>query len=135
MSYLDYAEFTELTGSELDEQKFKRLLPKATVQLDGLTNDFYSARYVLEAEYKSDYPLIRARATTFKQALGATVEYMDETGITSRSDVANVAQGGVSIGRTRVEGPDYKKSLAPGWVVPVEYYALLGRHGLLYRGL
>jgi len=135
MSYLSYDEFIEMTGSEITELAFKKLLPKATMQLDGLTNSFYELKYDLESECTSEYPQIKARAMAFKKALAATVEFMGETGMTSRLDQANMIQGGVSIGRTRVEAPDLRRSLASGWIVPSEQATILGRYGLLYRGL
>lgn len=135
MSYLSYDEFIEMTGSEVAELAFNKLLPKATMQLDGLTNSFYELNYDLEVDFNSEHPQIKARATAFKKALATTIEFMSETGITSRLDQANMIQGGVSIGRTRVEAPDLRRSLANGWIVPSEQATILGRYGLLYRGL
>ncbi len=133
--YVSFDEFSDITGNkQITEDEYAKLYKKAVLQVDDLTNDFYK-RFDLERESESDIPGIKARARAFKQAFSLTIDFMYETGITSRTELAQSAQGSVSIGRTRVEAPNIKGALTNGYVVPAEASRLLGRYGLLYRGL
>lgn len=137
MDYLDFSTFKAL-GFSQSEEVFKDLLPKASRQLDGLTRDFYKNKHDFESELHSDHDVLRYRAEAFQIALGLTIEFMDETGITNSLGLANANTPNVTIGRTHVDATNPVKGLvasAQGYVVPDEAIKQIAPYGLLYRGI
>lgn len=137
MDYLDFSTFKTL-GFSQSEDVFKQLAPKASRQLDGLTMGFYKRKHDLSSELKSEQDALRFRAEAFQIALGLTIEFMDETGITSTIELANENTPNVTIGRTHVDATNQAKALvssAQGYVVPDEAVRQIAPYGLLYRGI
>ncbi|MBS0949523.1 hypothetical protein JK159_03905 [Weissella minor] len=137
MDYLDFSTFKALGFSQLEET-FNELLPKAARQLDGLTMGFYKRKHDFEGELKSEQDALRFRAEAFQIALGLTIEFMDETGITNTIELANENTPNVTIGRTHVDATNQAKALvssAQGYVVPDEAVRQIAPYGLLYRGI
>lgn len=137
MNYLDFSTFKSL-GFSQSEEVFTDLLPKASRQLNGLTLDFYKDRHDFESELHSNHDALRYRAEAFQIALGLTIEFMDETGITNTIELSNANTPNVTIGRTHVDAINPVKGLvasAQGYVVPDEAVKQIAPYGLLYRGI
>lgn len=137
MNYLDFSTFKSL-GFSQSEEVFNNLLPKAARQLNGLTRDFYKNNHDFESELHSGHDALRYRAEAFQIALGLTIEFMDETGITNTLELSNAYTPNVTIGRTHVDATNPVKGLvtsAQGYVVPDEAVKQIAPYGLLYRGI
>ncbi|MEV9640425.1 hypothetical protein ABZ756_06980 [Mammaliicoccus sciuri] len=93
MPYLTYEEYLMLSQHEIEEPKFKKLLPKATAIIDNITSHFY-ARYIMATDNVW-------RVRQFKMALCAQIEYFDVLGATTFEEINNSPQT-FSAGRTSV---------------------------------
>lgn len=137
MAYLEFSDYTRLGFNTVDKDVFSDLLPKATRQLDGLTLDFYKRKHNFQEDLQSDQDVLRYRAESFQIALGLTIDFMYESGITSTLELANANTPSVTIGRTHVDATNQAKALvssAQGYVVPDEAVRQIAPYGLLYRG-
>lgn len=135
--YLDFDTFNNLISESVKSEDFKFLLPRASVQLDNLTNGFYE-RNDLDTDLNSDIPAFKSRAKAFLNALAFTIDYMGANDVTSSADLNGGTGMNVQIGNTQIQGVDNAKTIASGYegvVVPDEAVQLLARHGLIYRGM
>lgn len=127
--YLTLEEYKELSFDEsIEESTFKKLLSKASVVLDNVTNHFYKNH-----DLESDKTI---RKDAFKKSLVAQIEYFIETDATT-SEKLNSAPQSISMGRTTISqssryspsGKNESKS-----IVCDDIYLYLEGTGLLYRG-
>jgi len=137
--YLTYPEFTNILPYELSEDAFNKLISKAEIQIDTVTNYFYGMpnSHVLADDSVSDYSWLNARAIAFKRAIAITIDYMDSNSVTNSSDVKNGSYSSVEIGRTTLQSANSggSSSTSSGFAVPDEALMLLGRFGLRYGGV
>lgn len=137
MDYLDFKTFKDL-GFSQSQETFNELLPKATRQLDGLTMDFYKRKHNLQEDLQSNQDVRRYRGEAFQISVGLTIEFMDETGVTSTIALANANTPNITIGRTHVDATNPVKGLvnsSQGYVIPEEAVRQIAPYGLLYRGI
>lgn len=136
--YLTYPEYSAISNS-LDENAFKKLISKAEIQIDTVTNYFYGMpnSHVLADDSVSDYPWLNARASAFKRAISLTIDYMNSNSVTDSSDVKDGSYSSVEIGRTTLQysNGSGSSSKSSGFAVPDEALVLLGRFGLRYGGV
>ena len=126
MAYLTYDEYVEL-GYRLDEDAFNNLVKSAERIIDLATNDFYKVHDILVDKLKR-------RVETFKMAICEQVDFMHATGINKSYDLAQNEFTSITVGRLSLNpagnvGATMKNGLC------TEAYNLLGRYGLLYRGV
>lgn len=137
--YLTYPEFTNILPNSVSEDSFKKLISKAEIQIDTVTNYFYGMPNspVLSDDGASEYPWINARAKAFKRAIALTIDYMDRNSVTDSSDLNNDSYSSVEIGRTTLQSAnsDGSSSTGSGFAIPDEALILLGRFGLRYGGV
>lgn len=134
--YLTYSDFNNF-NSDISEEEFKRLLPKAIRQLQGLTNYFYPRMADFTDELNSEFKSFKWRAETYQQALCLTIEFMHDNNVTTSSEANSSATPSFTIGHTHVEGTSVKSAVskALGFLVPNEAVNLLAPYGFLYRGV
>ncbi|CAH1857475.1 hypothetical protein [Convivina intestini] len=134
--YLNYVEYNDLIGDDLELKDFNKLLKKATIQLDNVTNGFYELKHSLDDDLKSSIFTYIARAKAFKQALGLTIDFMNQLQVTNVASLNTDGTADVQIGDTHIQGAGLSGTITNGYgsVIPDEAIQLLGRHGLLYRG-
>lgn len=137
--YLTYSEYKDLIGGLVVEDSFNKLLPKAVIQIDTVTNYFYGMpdSPSLDDETVSEYKWINGRAKAFKRALCMIIDYMDRNSVVDRSDLKDGAYSSIEIGRTHLQSASGSgsTSTSSGYAVPDEAMDLLGRFGLRYRGV
>lgn len=137
--YLTYSEYKTLIGGSVVEDTFDKLLPKAVIQIDTVTNYFYGMpdSPSLDEETVSEYKWINGRAKAFKRALCMIIDYMERNSVVDRSDLNNGAYSSVEIGRTHLQSASSNgsTSTSSGYAVPDEAVDLLGRFGLRYGGV
>lgn len=129
MAYLTYAEFQDLSKSDLEESKFDKLLPKSSAVLDNITSHFYQR---CDIEKDNSW-----RVRQFKLALCAQIEYFHGLGATTFESINNSPQS-FSAGRTSVSntsrfnsgGANESKSL-----MAEDVLLYLEGTGLLYSGI
>ena len=124
MAYLTYEEMKELSGLDIDENTFEKLLPKASAVLDHITNHFYVWNNINEDN--------EWRVKQFKQALCAQIEFFNELGSTTYESIKRIPQT-FSAGRTSVTlqtGKAEGRSL-----VAEDVYIFLEGTGLLFAGV
>lgn len=129
MPYLTYDEFKDLADVDIDETKFKKLLPKASAILNNVTNHFYVRQDVQQDN--------SWRVGQFKQALSAQIEYFNELGGTTFESINNAPQT-FSAGRTSVSNasrynPSGANESKP--LVAEDVFIYLQGTGLLYAGV
>lgn len=127
MPYLTYAEFQEYESSDLTEQEFNNLLPKASGVLDSITRYFYQFNDIeTDAIFRSNQ---------FKKALSAQIAYFNDMGATSTHGLKEY--GSVTIGRTTVSkgGRNSNQNDDTNMLISDDVYIYLSGTGLLYRGL
>lgn len=127
MAYLTYNEYVEF-GYRLDEDVFNELVKDAERIIDLATNDFYKVHDDILVD-KS-----KRRVETFKTAICEQIDFMRETGINKSYDLAQNEFTSITVGRLSLNpasnvGSTMKNGLC------TEAYNLLGRYGLLYRGV
>lgn len=129
MPYLSYLEFEEISTLDITEVEFNELLPKASILLDTVTNNFYVDNNIeLDNEW---------RVNRFRYALVSQIEYFDEVGGTSFEAINSVPQS-FSAGRTSVSNPSRYKSSGSNEIKSIiaeEVYIYLRGTGLLYSGV
>lgn len=137
--YLTYPEYSNILPDSLSEDAFKKLISKAEIQIDTVTNYFYGMpnSHVLSDDSVSDYPWLNARASAFKRAIAMTIDYMDSNNVTDSSDVKDGSYSSVEIGRTTLQysNGNGSSSKSSEFAVPDEALVLLGRFGLRYGGV
>src|SRR5690625_1966043 len=129
MPYLSYDEFESLSGSEIEEQAFDRLIKKASAILNNITGYFY-----IKNDIDKDNEW---RVKQFKQALCAQIEYFHEVDSMTYEGINNAPQT-FQAGRTSVTntsrfnagGENESKSL-----VAEDVYIYLEGTGLLYSAV
>ena len=126
MAYLTYSEYVEF-GYRLDEDAFNDLVKGAERIIDLATNNFYKVHDILVDKSKR-------RVETFKMAICEQVDFMYATGINKSYDLAQNEFTSITVGRLSLSpagnvGATMKNGLC------TEAYNLLGRYGLLYRGV
>ena len=130
MAYLTLEEFKEFgLNDEITEEKFLKLLPRASSILDVQTNNFYVFN-----DLDGD---IEYRVNRFKQALSAQIQYFVETGATSHYQL-NKSPQSFSAGRTSVTNSSSYNPRGQNESMPLvaeEVYLILEGTGLLYRGV
>src|SRR5690606_27449359 len=92
MAYLTYDEYTQFGFSEIEEDEFNRLLPKASDVLNAVTRDFYVFNDIDDD--------VEFRRKKFKKAIAAQIEYFHDMGATSSHGLNEPST--VTIGRTTV---------------------------------
>ena len=127
MAYLTYDEYTQFGFSEIEEDEFNRLLPKASDVLNAVTRDFYVFN-----DIDDDVEFRRER---FKKAIAAQIEYFHDMGATSSHGLNEPST--VTIGRTTVSrgyrGGSQEDAQAN--IVSDDAFMYLSGTGLLYRGV
>ena len=129
MAYLTHEEFGKLTGSEISEDQFKQLLPKATAILDNITRYFYQ-RVDMDADNSW-------RVRKFKQALAAQIEYFHVLGATTFEEINNAPQT-FSAGRTSVSNASRYNPSGENESKPLtaeDVFIYLEGTGLLFGGV
>lgn len=129
MTYLTLTEYEEMGFAKISGPfSFDQLLKRATPVLDNITRHFYRKN-----DMEGDYPY---RVEQFKHALGAQIEYFNDTqSLTSES--LNSTPQSQSIGDTTISmasgrgngGNDTKPIVCP------DVYLHLELTGLLHRGV
>ena len=128
MPYLTYQEYIDFGFSEIDEQEFNRLLPKASDAVDSVTRSFYKFN-----DMESDVPFRREQ---FKKAVAAQIQYFHDMGGTSTHELNE--PGTVTIGRTTVSQGgrnSTSQNESKNKLVSDDVYMYLRYTGLLYRGV
>ena len=127
MPYLTYQEYIDFGFSEIDEQEFNRLLPKASDAVDSVTRSFYKFN-----DMDSDVPFRREQ---FKKAVASQIQYFHDMGGTSSHEL-NEAQT-VTIGRTTVStsNRDSSQEKSKNKLISDDVFMYLRYTGLLYRGV
>lgn len=125
LSKSDYIEFGYVNAKDKSDEDFSSIEKQAQRQIAAATNYFYD-----DHDFSNDWP---KRVDAYKAAICEQVDFILETGITASYDGGDNFKS-VSIGRL---------SLSPS-VNPVdttvngvckEASRILGRYGLLYRGV
>lgn len=125
LSKSDYIEFGYVNAKDKSDEDFSSIEKQAQRQIEAATNYFYN-----DHDFSNDWP---KSVDAYKTAICEQVDFILETGITASYDGGDNFKS-VSIGRL---------SLSPS-VNPVnttvngvckEAYRILGRYGLLYRGV
>lgn len=127
MAYLTFDEYKDFGFTEIEQEEFNRLLPKASDVLNSVTRDFYVFN-----DINDDVPFRRER---FKKAVGAQIEYFHDMGATSSHGLNEPLT--VTIGRTTVSG-GYRgtpQDTLQASIVSDDVYMYLSGTGLLYRGV
>lgn len=125
MAYLTYQEYTDFGFTEIDEEEFNRLLPKASDVIDGITRSFYRFN-----DMEKD---VSWRREQFKKAVAAQIEYFYEMGATNTHGLNEPAS--VTIGRTTVNiRNNAQKDTQNGLICP-DVFLYLKDTGLLYAGV
>lgn len=127
MSYLTYNEYINLGFTEIEEQEFNRLIKKASSVLDSVTRFFYQTN-----DINND---IEFRASQFKKALAAQIEFFHEVGATTTEGIND--PGSVSIGRTSIStgSKSSKQEGSKKSIISDDVYLFLQGTGLLYKGI
>lgn len=125
---LTLKEYSELGYTQaLQNKDFIAIEAQAQRHIDAVTNYYYSDHDIAKDEWQE-------RVDAYKSAICEQIDFIQQTGVTASYDTGNQFQS-VSIGRL---------SLSPA-IEPVtngtirgvckEAYQLLGRYGLLFRGV
>lgn len=134
--YLTYDEFKTLGISDIPEGNFNEAIAKAEIQIDMVTNFFYAdGLHDLQNDLISSKKYLNMRAEAFKRALGITIYYAIETGVSSSNDAISGNIKSLSIGRTHLDTSGTDSVTYGNSAVPNEAMALLFHWGLLYKGV
>jgi len=133
---MDYAVYTELGFKRLDKDSFEKVITDSEVLISNLTLDYYRL-HDIDDDLKSDNSFLKYKATQYQRAVCLQCEYADTLGDGSLVGQQLTALTDVQIGRTHLQrtsnaanGVTYGKS-----GVVKSAYDILGRTGLLYRGV
>lgn len=136
--YLNYSEFKSILSDSVDEVTFDKLLVRAEIQIDTVTNYFYSMPGIndIESDSISKYPWLKARSDVFKKALALTIDYMNSNNVSNSADLKNNSFSSIEIGRTTLQSANKDISnTSSGLAVPDEALMILGPYGLRYGGV
>ena len=122
--------------SDISEENFKEAITKAEIQIDMVTNFFYAdGLHDLQNDLISSKKRLNMRAKAFKRALGITIYYAVETGVTNSNDAISGNVKSLSIGRTHLDTSGTSSVTYGKTAVPNEAMALLFHWGFLYKGV
>lgn len=124
MAYLTFEEYGDMLLSEVTDEEFARLLPRASDFIDIQTQYFYK-----QHDLESDFEL---RRLAFKKSIGYQIEFMSTTGATTSYDINS--PNSWSVGRTNVTESSASNGEAPN-ILSHEAISALSSVGLLYRGI
>jgi len=126
MAYLTFDEYKELKYSELKEDDFEKLLPKASDIMDVQTRNFY---YFNELDNDLQF-----RREKFKKAMAAQIEFMFLADAQSSYEAKSPVSW--SIGRTSVSESSRTQGQGQNEtsIICEDSLMLLSGTGLLYRG-
>lgn len=126
MAYLTYQEYIGFGFTEIDEEEFNRLLPKASDVVDSVTRLFYKFNDIDED--------VEWRREQFKKAVACQIEYFHEAGATSSYGINEPST--VTIGRTSMSAETRGSNEATqNGLVAKDVYMYLAPTGLLYGGV
>lgn len=127
MPYLTYAEYKDFGFTEIEENEFNRLLPKASDAVDSVTRYFYKFNNLDDD--------VSFRQEQFKKAVACQVEYFHDMGATSTHAIQEA--GSVTIGRTTMSqgGRNSTGQQKEQSIVSADVIRYLSPTGLLYRGI
>lgn len=121
----DYIEFGYINAKDKGDDDFNSLVRQAQRQIDAVTNYFYN-----DHDFETDWA---KRVDAYKAAICEQIDFIIETGITASYDGGDNFKS-VSIGRLSLS-PSVNPASTTINGVCKEAYRLLGRYGLLYRGV
>lgn len=121
----DYIEFGYINAKDKGDDDFNSLVRQAQRQIDAVTNYFYN-----DHDFETDWS---KRVDAYKAAICEQIDFIIKTGITASYDGGDNFKS-VSIGRLSLSPSVNPVSTTINGVCK-EAYRLLGRYGLLYRGV
>ena|SRR5690606_19477533 len=126
MAYLTYQEYIDFGFTEIDEEEFNRLLPKASDVIDGITRSFYRFN-----DMEKD---VAWRRELFKKAVAAQIEYFYEMGAANTHGLNE--PDSVTIGRTSIsKGYRDAQNRHQNGLISNDALFYLKNTGLLYAGI
>ena len=132
MAYLTYDEYQQLHFQDIDEESFDKVLMRATMAINSVTNFRLLKNDKLMDDW-SDW-----MKEQFKQAVGLQMEYVAKTGIETAADardMGNISSSSIgdttvsTIGKSDAGSSDTSLYLSP------DVMSILGAIGLLYKGV
>lgn len=133
---MDFETYKKLGFSKLNEKQFKSVSADSEMLISNLTQDFYEL-HNLDDDLSSDDSFLKYRATQYQKAICLQCDFANEVGASTPYGQQAGALTDVQIGRTHlqrtsnaVNNVTYGKS-----GVVSTAYNILGRTGLLYRGV
>ena len=132
MAYLTYEEYQQLHFQDIDEESFDKVLMRATMAINSVTN----FRLLKNDKLMDDWP--DWMKEQFKQAVGLQMEYVAKTGIETAADardMGNISSSSIgdttvsTIGKSDAGSSDTSLYLSP------DVLSILGALGLLYKGV
>lgn len=121
----DYIEFGYISAKDKGDDDFNSLAKQAQRHIDAVTNYFYD-----DHDFSTDWA---KRVDAYKAAICEQIDFALETGITASYNGGDNFRS-VSIGRLSLSPSVNPVSTTINGVCK-EAYRLLGRYGLLYRGV
>ena len=133
MAYLTYEEYQQLHFQDIDEESFDKVLMRATMAINSVTN----FRLLKDDKLMDDWP--DWMQEQFKQAVGLQMEYVAKTGIETAADARDMGNiSSSSIGDTTVSTNASGSKTSPSdtslYLSP-DVLSILGALGLLYKGV
>lgn len=125
LSKSDYIEFGYVNAKDKSDEDFSSIEKQAQRQIEAATNYFYD-----DHDFSNDWP---KRVDAYKAAICEQVDFILEIGITASYDGGDNFKN-VSIGRLSLS-PSVNPMDTTVNGVCKEAYRILGRYGLLYRGV
>lgn len=132
MAYLTYDEYQQLHFQDIDEESFDKVLMRATMAINSVTN----FRLLKDDKLMDDWP--DWMKEQFKQAVGLQIEYVAKTGIETAADARDMGNiSSSSIGDTTVSttGKSDAGSSDTSLYLSPDVLSILGALGLLYKGV
>ena len=132
MAYLTYDEYQQLHFQDIDEESFDKVLMRATMAINSVTNFRLLKNDKLMDDW-SDW-----MKEQFKQAVGLQMEYVAKTGIETAADARDMGNiSSSSIGDTTVSttGKSDTGSSDMSLYLSPDVLSILGALGLLYKGV
>lgn len=131
MAYLTYDEYKQLHFQDIDEASFDKVLMRATMAINSLTN----FRLLKNDKLMDDWP--DWMKEQFKQAVGLQMEYVAKTGIETAADARDMGNiSSSSIGDTTVSTSKSNTGLSDtSLYLSPDVQSILDALGLLYKGV
>lgn len=126
MAYLTFNEYSSFSTTVTQDQ-FSALEQQAEYAIDDATNDYYQLNSLSD-------DLNQRRVRDFKRAVAEQVDYFAFVGSTKSYEQESDDFKTVRIGRLELD-PNSSVVAATKHGLCRETYQLLGKHGLLYRGV